>query len=59
MEKLSPGKAKSAQGLPVDKRRSQGLNAGSVISEPTLKAAQQYVPIEWSWVANSLIYFEN
>ena len=56
MEKLSPREAKSVQQLTVDKWMTQGLNPGSVIPEPTLKAAQQYVLTGKTWAA---IYFEN
>lgn len=59
MEKLSPREAKSVQRLTVNKWMTQGLNPGSVIPEPTLKAAQQHVLIGQTWVDNSLIYFEN
>lgn len=58
MQKLSPRETKQAQELTVDKRRSQVMNPGSVIPEPTHKVAQWCVIVRWTQVANNLIYLK-
>ena len=59
MKKQSPREAEQAQGLTVDKQRTQGLNPSSVIPDPTLRAVQQCILLGQTWISNHLNYFEN